>query len=66
LTDFFQWFHLPWILIISKLTSIAFQDIKATHVAVEAPFQILLKVTMISMGILPLPGYIDMVVVWLN
>ena len=32
------------------------QDIKATHVAIEAPFQILLKLTMISMNILPLPG----------
>ncbi len=32
------------------------QDIKATHLAIEAPFQVLLKLSMISIGILELPG----------
>ena len=32
------------------------KDIKATHNAIEAPFQILLKLTMMAFGILPLPG----------
>ena len=34
------------------------QDIKAAHVAIEAPFQVLLKLSMISLGILALPGTI--------
>jgi hypothetical protein len=33
-----------------------FQDIKATHIAIEAPIQVLLKLSMISLGILDLPG----------
>ncbi len=32
------------------------KDIKATHNATEAPIQILLKLTMMAFGILPLPG----------
>ncbi len=32
------------------------KDIKATHNAIEAPFQILLKLTMMAFGILPMPG----------
>ena len=32
------------------------QDIKATHIAIEAPIQVLLKLSMISLGILDLPG----------
>jgi hypothetical protein len=33
-----------------------FQDIKAAHIAIEAPIQVLLKLSMISLGILDLPG----------
>ncbi len=32
------------------------KDIKASHVAIEAPFQVLLKLSMISIGILNMPG----------
>ncbi len=32
------------------------QDIKATHLAIEAPIQIMLKLILMSMGILQLPG----------
>jgi hypothetical protein len=32
------------------------QEIKASHVAIEAPLQVLLKLSMISIGILDLPG----------
>jgi hypothetical protein len=34
------------------------QDIRATHLATEAPFQVLLKLSMILLGILPVPGMI--------
>ncbi len=36
--------------------NICLKDIKATHVAIEAPFQVLLKLSMISIGILNAPG----------
>jgi hypothetical protein len=35
------------------------KEIKASHVALEAPFQVLLKLSMILIGILPMPGSID-------
>jgi hypothetical protein len=38
--------------------AINLQDIKATHMATEAPFQVLLKLSMILLGILPVPGMI--------
>jgi hypothetical protein len=33
-----------------------FQDIKASHVAIEAPIQVLLKISLFLMGILDPPG----------
>ena len=32
------------------------KDIKATHIAIEAPIQALLKLSMIGMGLLEIPG----------
>ncbi len=38
------------------LKCLLFKEIKAAHLAIEAPFQVLLKLSMISIGILPMPG----------
>ena len=37
-------------------SKLLFKDIKAAHIAIEAPIQILLKLAMILLNIVPAPG----------